>query len=290
MKKIIIMRHAKSQFNYEGRIQGVENDSPLCDEGITCLKELIKREYKKIQDVDIIRCSNLKRAKETGEIIARYIHKGILLDKKLIEVNSGIIAGATHDECQKQFPLSYQVWKKRGDLDEIPYAEKGNTLQARVLACIYLSNDSRYEKELIITHAAFIRCFVNTCLNLPRENPVLIAHDVLYEFNNPWDMLDTYYFVDKEDKKVIYLNTYNNKYVLKYKKCKQEINVEKKIFYQTILSCLNEICSHVYYWCMEKNYLLTVEQYIEGTHKYGILKNTDEKVIFNLFNQIEICR
>lgn len=47
MKKIIIMRHAKSQFNYEGRIQGVENDSPLCDEGITCLKELIKREYKK---------------------------------------------------------------------------------------------------------------------------------------------------------------------------------------------------------------------------------------------------
>ena len=98
---------------------------------------------------------------------------------------------------------------------------------------------------LIITHAAFIRCFVNTCLNLPRENPVLIAHDVLYEFNNPWDMLDTYYFVDKEDKKVIYLNTYNNKYVLKYKKCKQEINVEKKIFYQTIYILL---CQHLVFF------------------------------------------
>lgn len=280
------MRHAQSKSNAEKRIQGTFDNVGLSDNGIKNLYKMIDLRRDKLKEIKLIRYSTLKRAEETARIIGDLLEKPIFPEEKIIEVDSGILSGVTHCVAEKIYADYYEVWKKRGDLDKIPYAESGNEIQARVLAFLFLQHLKGKEIELIVTHAAFIRCLVNTYFNLPRDNPVLIAHDVLHELQEPWNKLNVNYLVKTERKVVCVITTFDNKYVLKFKSLDENITYIEKINRQIVVGKVLGGGPNIYYQCRENNYSLIIEEYLKGEHKCGLLNMYEERQVFLFFSRL----
>jgi len=119
----------------------------------------------------------------------------------LREVGAGILEGLTRDEAEAKFPKELQTWLARGDLDAIPGAETGEALQARCIGFAALSAgriaataaprdaDHRGGTHYVITHAALLRCLVNTYQGCTRTTPVAVSHNHSHLIDEPWGRL-----------------------------------------------------------------------------------------------------
>ncbi len=103
---IYLVRHGQTDWNLEKRLMGL-TDIPLNKSGISQAKSLGEEAYQ--LKIDHIFSSNLLRAKETAEIINKFINVGISLDERLRELNYGVIEGRIlkeiPSECWNQFNL-----------------------------------------------------------------------------------------------------------------------------------------------------------------------------------------
>ncbi len=110
---IYITRHGQSQWNVEGKVQGV-TDTPLTQNGIDQAHELaLKIKNEKFQ-IDEILHSPLSRAADTARIIAEENNIPLTLDVRLIEQNFGEFEGhewskhpGVFHEAKKQFANDY---------------------------------------------------------------------------------------------------------------------------------------------------------------------------------------
>ena len=93
MVKLFIVRHAKTEWNKAGRIQG-RSDIPLAPESRLATKEAAKA----LGHIDAAYCSPLSRARETAEILTE--SRGItpIADERLTERDFGEYEGRTYDE------------------------------------------------------------------------------------------------------------------------------------------------------------------------------------------------
>ena len=65
--KLYFVRHGKTEWNLEGRLQGAKGDSPLLEESIKQVRELGR--YLSDTHFDLVFSSDLPRAKKTTELI-----------------------------------------------------------------------------------------------------------------------------------------------------------------------------------------------------------------------------
>ena len=65
--KLYFVRHGKTEWNLEGRLQGAKGDSPLLEESIEQVRELGR--YLSDTHFDLVFSSDLPRAKKTSELI-----------------------------------------------------------------------------------------------------------------------------------------------------------------------------------------------------------------------------
>lgn len=93
MIKLLIVRHAKTEWNKTGRIQG-RSDIPLAPES----RDATRAAACSIGHIDAAYCSPLSRARETAEILAE--GKGVepVPDDRLTERDFGEYEGRTYDE------------------------------------------------------------------------------------------------------------------------------------------------------------------------------------------------
>ena len=97
MTTVGFVRHGITEWNVEGRAQG-QTDIPLNEDGRKQAAALADRLLSK-EGWDVIASSDLKRARETAEIIARRLHIGeIVFDERLREIHCGLIEGLTVEE------------------------------------------------------------------------------------------------------------------------------------------------------------------------------------------------
>lgn len=94
MVRLLIVRHAKTEWNKLGKIQGM-SDVPLAEESRVAAREAAAafRGY----DIAAVYTSPLVRARETAEIITNY-ERQIITDSRLLERNFGTFEGRTYDE------------------------------------------------------------------------------------------------------------------------------------------------------------------------------------------------
>ena len=111
--KIYITRHGESQWNVEGKVQGI-TDTPLTQKGIEQAYELAKKIKEEKFPIDIILHSPLSRAADTARIIAEENKLPMFLEPRLIEQNFGDFEGhewAKHPgvfhEAKKQFACDW---------------------------------------------------------------------------------------------------------------------------------------------------------------------------------------
>lgn len=119
MRKIVVIQHCQSEHHINNMTGGWTN-SPLTELG----KNQAERTGLKLKkDLDgesyTIYSSDLIRAKQTADIVAKHLNQNVIEEMVLREINNGVAAGKTKDwareqrnpRLSKEFDLDYQEFQ-----------------------------------------------------------------------------------------------------------------------------------------------------------------------------------
>ncbi len=163
MARIILVRHGKTDWNRELRIQGGSSDTPLNEEGRQQAENLASRLSQR--SIQAIYSSPLKRALETAQIIARHHNLEVVVEKSLREVEAGKLEGATSAELGMRFS---ELLTRDGVSKRVPGGESLADLQQRSWNFIQQSNRKYTDGELVIvSHYFVILTIICSALMLP---------------------------------------------------------------------------------------------------------------------------
>ena len=162
---LILARHGETDWNSIKKIQGSSDSSTLTKKG----KEQARLLAEKINSmqIDVIYCSELKRAKETADIIAKKLKLPISYSKELNERSFGELEGGNVDEVfgmLRSIPLDRRYF----------YQPKGGESLAQFEKRVYLETEEiiRANKDkvvLIVTHGGVIRALIHLFKRTPFE-------------------------------------------------------------------------------------------------------------------------
>lgn len=279
MKRLITVRHGQSEGNKQRIIQGKANNYGLTESGKKGIEDIAKQYLEEFSQADKIISSPYKRTIQTSEIISDITQKRIETSEDIVEFDSGILAGKNHSENAQIYPEYYKIWMDRKDLDGIPGAETGSELQARALAFLMKYYDKKEFADIIVSHAGFLRCLINTAKGLPRTTPVDSKNGAVTILDNPLENLKIIHKDRAMASRVFVVNTVDETYVVKQKnrKLNQEDYEEKRI--------LNELSEEItglpsiLYMSGTDNECQKVLKYVDGESCFGILDSEEEEAL-----------
>jgi len=274
-KQLTIIRHGISIGNKRKIIQGTSEDYGLSSEG----KKQIKDICQTIPDVSGIITSPMKRTIESAQIIQSKLSVPLITDARLIEMDPGILSGHTHEECYRQYPEYYQIWIKRKDLDGIPKAETGRKLQARAVSFLMDYYHQDIFSDLLVTHAGFMRCLINTIAGRDRTTPVCIENGIPQTFYNPLQNLIIETRPRAMASEVYIVTTADDKYVVKMKKRHlQQQDYREQNLLQKLESQIDNV-PQIINLSNSANGCTKVLNYLSGKHLYGQLSKLQEQAL-----------
>lgn len=184
MTRLIIIRHAESDYNCQNRIQG-HYDS--------CLSAKGKRQAKRLglrlrgQGIEKIYSSDLGRAYSTTLEISRHYRVPVVRDPLLREINLGAWEGMTPEEVDRLYEKGYQRWLKKPSACVIPKAERVARFRRRVTQRVKaIARANRGKTVLVVTHGGVITAlladwlkadFDRVLLNLQIDNTSVTVVD-----------------------------------------------------------------------------------------------------------------
>ena len=166
--KIYFVRHGETDWNKERKIQG-QVDIPLNEFG----RHLARETAKGLRDVpfDVCFTSPLGRARETAQIILQGRDVPILEDKRILEMNFGVLEGKCCSKEGWDVPDSFQMFFD----DPVHYQapEGGEDFQAvrkrtgDFLNWLFAQEQYRDSTVLVTTHGAAMAGLLNTLKKKP---------------------------------------------------------------------------------------------------------------------------
>jgi broad specificity phosphatase PhoE len=150
---ILLARHGESDWNRTKRWQGFA-DRPLTDLGRRQAMELAARLEE--TELDAVYSSDLQRARETAEIVARSKRLDVQTVRDLREVDVGSWSGLTRAEAEARYPEAYARWLQgnEGWDDGETYDELGERV---VRAVKRIAKEHDGQRVLIVAHGGTIR-------------------------------------------------------------------------------------------------------------------------------------
>jgi probable phosphoglycerate mutase len=121
MTRFIVVRHGETRWNVEMRVQGQQN-SPLTEEGLAQAEAIARRLAK--EHFDVLVSSDLGRALQTAQPIARLCGLPVALDSRLRERDFGEGEGLTYDEIDRRWP---EVFSRTRETDPDAVIRGGET-------------------------------------------------------------------------------------------------------------------------------------------------------------------
>ena len=163
MARIILIRHGKTDWNRELRIQGGSSDTPLNEEGRQQAENMASRLSQR--SIRAIYSSPLKRATETARIIAHHHDLEVVIEKSLREIEAGRLEGVTSAELGRRFS---ELLTKDGVSYRVPGGESLADLQQRSWGFIQQINHKHPDGELVIvSHYFTVLTIICSALTLP---------------------------------------------------------------------------------------------------------------------------
>jgi broad specificity phosphatase PhoE len=150
---ILLARHGESDWNRAKRWQG-QADRPLTDLGRRQAEELADRLAD--TELDAVYSSDLRRAADTADAVARRRGLTVQTTPDLREVDVGAWSGLTRAEAEAQFPDAYERWLEGGEgWDD---GETYEQLATRVLGAIKAIGETHDGgRVLVVAHGGTIR-------------------------------------------------------------------------------------------------------------------------------------
>ncbi|TAK72554.1 MAG: histidine phosphatase family protein [Betaproteobacteria bacterium] len=130
--QLLAIRHGETEWNCQGRFQGHLN-SELNLAGLAQANALGTRFT--AERFDLLLSSDLGRALQTAEAIARHTGHSILVEPGLRERNMGIFQGLTPAGAQARYPDEYTRFARRDPDYAIPDGESMRQFFERCVAC-----------------------------------------------------------------------------------------------------------------------------------------------------------
>jgi broad specificity phosphatase PhoE len=166
--RLIAIRHGETVWNAEGREQG-QADSPLTPRGARQAEAVARR--LRSQRFATLYSSDLGRAMQTAEIVARVTGAAIVADPGLRERHMGIFQGLTREQMAAQYPGEYEAYRANPHAYPIPGGESGRQRRERsVRVSTVLADRHEDETIVVITHGGFLLGLFEHVLDLAPGN------------------------------------------------------------------------------------------------------------------------
>jgi probable phosphoglycerate mutase len=166
MTEFVVIRHGETDWNREQRFQG-QSDPPLNATGLAQADRLARRLA--AERADVLVSSDLLRARQTAEALARTWDASPLLRPGLREQAFGRLEGLQVPAIQAQFPQLWSLWlEHRADFALPDGGESLLAFQARVLADIRdLAARHAGARVAVVTHGGVLDMLWRAAHRLP---------------------------------------------------------------------------------------------------------------------------
>ena len=162
--KIFIVRHGDKEkgdyYNKSLRHQ----DPPLSEMGVQKARNLVG--YFKLIQIKRIIASEYARTNQTAQYIAEDKGIQVLIDKRLNEIDNGIIERMDKEEIAEKYPEFWQDYLEGTKDFRFPEGESGEEVKARQIDLLneLIEND---EDVLLVSHDGFMRQLMCSLLDIP---------------------------------------------------------------------------------------------------------------------------
>ncbi|PYT66019.1 MAG: histidine phosphatase family protein [Acidobacteria bacterium] len=188
--QIALLRHAQTDLH--GCFCG-HSDPSLSVQGHDQIPSVIRSVSQVVPRA--IWSSDLRRATETAEPIAKHFGLRYATSPALREMNFGLWEGLAWKEVELQYPDDARAWAKFFPHHRPPGGESFLELQARVVEQLeQLGKHAEAGCTLVVTHAGFIRTAVAWVLGVPDERISRIGQNhgaltTLEKLENHWSVI-----------------------------------------------------------------------------------------------------
>lgn len=170
---IVLIRHGETAWNAERRLQG-HIDIALNAEGLRQAQALAGALAD--QRFDAIVSSDLQRAHQTAQALARVQAMPVHSDAALRERCFGGFEGLLYAEIEQRFPREFAAWQARDVDGAMPagarVAETFRQFSQRVIGAISrLAEQHRGQSLALVAHGGVLECAYRAALGLSLETP-----------------------------------------------------------------------------------------------------------------------
>lgn len=162
------MRHAQSEANAEGRIQG-HLDIPLSEVGLRQSASLAERLAP--LGVNAIYSSPLRRARQTADVFAARLGLPVMDIAELRERNVGVLEGLNRAEIIAQFPEYGQVGTDVSLIEVDGFEQDGELVPRVTTAFRDIIAGHPGQTVAVVTHGGVIGSVLRWLLGMPRVRP-----------------------------------------------------------------------------------------------------------------------
>jgi probable phosphoglycerate mutase len=177
MARLTLIRHAETVWNRERRMQG-QTDTTLSDIGRAQAASLAER--LSTLDFDALYSSDLSRAWDTAQAIARRTGHDVIAAPRLRERRFGLFEGLTHAEIAERHPEELARFQSRDPDYIVPGGESAREFHARCLgSLVEIAERHEGRDAAVVTHGlvldALYRAAHGLSFEVPRPVPLLNA-------------------------------------------------------------------------------------------------------------------
>ena len=157
LTKLFLIRHGQSAGNAEGRFGG-HSPTPLSPLGLEQAR--VTAEALAKENISAIYSSDLLRAVQTAEPLAKLLRLDIVTSPAFRERNVGVLEGLTFDESKEAYPNDYYALVNRNIHHVITEGESYHHLLARITGELKdIIRAHRSQRVAIFTHTGAL-CFM----------------------------------------------------------------------------------------------------------------------------------
>ena len=168
MTELLFVRHGYSEGNKDHRFSG-QRDFPLDEAGRLQALEVaayLRRAYR----IDAIYASDLCRAYDTVKPLAEALSLPVYPMKGLREIDVGLWEGVLREDVERQYPESYDLYKRKPGLLRFDGGESFSEMRARALDAVREILAKHEGKTVVIaTHGGVIRALRTLWEKIPLD-------------------------------------------------------------------------------------------------------------------------
>ena len=182
--RLVLVRHAQTAANAEGRWQGHE-EFELSPAGRAQAEKLYRRFQHEGLRPTYVYSSPLRRAFDTAEILARSWQVTVSPWDDLKEHGVGVFSGLTWDQIEARYPEAARGFENTRGWDAVPDAEPVPDRRDRGVRVIdeAMVRHGDHDVLLMVTHGGILQHFLAALMGTDRTWGLSIENTALFDFS-----------------------------------------------------------------------------------------------------------